>query len=64
MDAATGATLTYAQLEEQAHRFASALRARGFAPETRVMVVMLDTLEWPVVFLGCILAGVVPLLAT
>jgi benzoate-CoA ligase len=29
-------------------------------PESRVMLCVLDTLEWPVAFLGCILAGVVP----
>jgi len=63
IDAASGAQLTYAQLEEQAQRFADALRRRGFAPESRVMLAMLDTLEWPVVFLGCILAGVVPVAA-
>jgi benzoate-CoA ligase len=63
IDAATGTQLTYGELTEQAHRFANALRDRGFAPETRVMIAMLDTLEWPVVFLGCILAGVVPIAA-
>jgi benzoate-CoA ligase len=63
VDAATGAQLSYGELEEQAHRFAAALRQQGFTPETRVMVAMLDTLEWPVVFLGCILAGVVPIAA-
>jgi benzoate-CoA ligase len=63
IDAASGAQLTFGQLEEQAHRFAHALRQQGFAPETRVMLAMLDTLEWPVVFLGCILAGVVPIAA-
>ncbi len=63
VDAASGATLTYGQLTEQAHRFANALRQRGFAPEARVMIAMHDTLEWPVVFLGCILAGVVPVAA-
>ena len=63
VDAASGEQLTYGQLSEQAHRFANALRQRGFAPETRVMLAMLDTLEWPVVFLGCILAGVVPIAA-
>src|SRR4051812_7165910 len=63
IDAVTGEKLTYAQLEDQAHRFADALRARGFTPETRVLLAMLDTLEWPVVFLGCILAGVVPIAA-
>ncbi len=63
IDAASGATLTYGQLAEQVHRFANALRDRGFAPESRVMIAMHDTLEWPVVFLGCILAGVVPVAA-
>jgi benzoate-CoA ligase len=63
IDAATGTQLTYGELTDQAHRFANALRAHGFAPETRVMIAMHDTLEWPVVFLGCILAGVVPIAA-
>ena len=34
-----------------------ALRGLVFLPESRVM---LDKSQWPVVFLGCILAGVVP----
>jgi benzoate-CoA ligase len=63
IDASTGQQLTYGELADQAHRFASALRHKGFAPESRVMLAMLDTLEWPVVFLGCILAGVVPVAA-
>lgn len=63
IDATTGARLTYGELTQQAHQFANALRARGIAPETRVLMAMLDTLEWPVVFLGCILAGVVPIAA-
>lgn len=63
IDATTGQRLTYGELNERAHRLASALRREGFAPETRVMIAMLDTPEWPVVFLGCILAGVVPVAA-
>ncbi|NPC54323.1 benzoate-CoA ligase family protein [Caenimonas soli] len=63
IDASTGAQLTYGELTDQAHRFANTLRSQGFTPETRVMIAMLDTLEWPVVFLGCILAGVVPIAA-
>lgn len=60
IDASTGLQLTYGELAEQAQRLANGLRKRGYAQETRVMVAMLDTPEWPVVFLGCILAGVVP----
>ena len=60
IDSTNGAQLTYGQLAEQSHRFANALRSHGFGPESRVLVAVLDTLEWPVVFLGAILAGVVP----
>ncbi|MBC7437036.1 MAG: benzoate-CoA ligase family protein [Bdellovibrionales bacterium] len=63
IDAASGQALSYGQLTGQARRFASALRNHGFAPESRVMLCVLDTLEWPVMFLGCILAGVVPVAA-
>jgi len=63
IDASTGAQLTYGALAEQSHRFANALRSHGFQPEARVMIAMLDTLEWPVVFLGCMLASVVPIAA-
>ena len=56
-----GQVLNYASLEDQARRWASALQAEGFEPEQRVMLAMHDTLEWPVAFLGCILAGVVPI---
>lgn len=63
IDAASGASLSYGELDDQSHRFANALRAQGFAPESRVLLAMLDTPEWPVAFLGCILAGVVPVAA-
>lgn len=60
IDASTGARLSYGQLAEQSYRFANAIRALGIAPESRVLLCMQDTLEWPVAFLGSILAGVVP----
>jgi benzoate-CoA ligase len=63
IDASTGATLTFGELADQSHRFANALRGHGFAPESRILLAVLDTLEWPVLFLGCILAGVVPVAA-
>ena len=63
INALSGETLSYGELTRQAHQFANALRAQGFAPESRVLVAMLDTPDWPVVFLGCILAGVVPVAA-
>ena len=63
INAISGEKLSYGELTQQSHQFAHALRAQGFAPESRVLVAMLDTPDWPVVFLGCILAGVVPVAA-
>ena len=63
IDAESGEQLTYGELDKQAHQFANALRSHGFTPESRVLIAMLDTPRWPVVFLGCILAGVVPVAA-
>jgi acyl-CoA synthetase (AMP-forming)/AMP-acid ligase II len=56
-----GQVLSHAELDRQARCWASALQAEGFEPEQRVLLAMHDTLEWPVAFLGCILAGVVPI---
>ena len=63
IDAATGDQLSYGDLTTQAHQFANSLRSNGFQPESRVLLAVLDTPDWPVVFLGCILAGVVPVAA-
>ena len=61
IDSSTGHTLSYGQLTDQSYQFANALRAMGFAPESRIMLCALDTTEWPVAFLGCLLAGVIPI---
>ena len=63
INAMNGDTLSYGELTQQSHQFANALRFQGIAPESRVLIAMLDTPDWPVVFLGCILAGVVPVAA-
>jgi benzoate-CoA ligase len=63
INAISGEQLTYGELTRQSHKFANALRSQGFAPESRFLIAMLDTPDWPVVFLGCILAGVVPVAA-
>jgi benzoate-CoA ligase len=60
INASSGEKISFKELDKQAHSFAAYLRSNGFAPESRVMLAMLDTPQWPVVFLGCILAGVVP----
>lgn len=53
-------TLTYGQLEDRARRLAAALRAAGVRREERVLLLMLDNNDWPVSFLGCLYAGIVP----
>jgi benzoate-CoA ligase len=53
-------TLSYGELETQARRFAGALRALGVHTEERILLVMLDTVELPIAFLGALYAGVVP----
>ena len=63
INALNGNQLTYGELADHSPRFASGLVAQGFSPESRVLLCMLDTPEWPVAFLGCILAGVVPVAA-
>jgi benzoate-CoA ligase len=52
--------LTYGELSERMRRFAASLRALGLRREERVLLLMLDTNDWPVAFLGSLYAGVVP----
>jgi benzoate-CoA ligase len=52
--------LTYESLDERAGRLAAALRDAGVKREERVLIFMQDCNDWPVTFLGAMLAGVVP----
>jgi benzoate-CoA ligase len=53
-------TLTYGELDQRVRCFAASLLAHGVKPEQRVLLVMLDTIDMPVAFLGAIYAGVIP----
>ena len=53
-------TLSYGGLQDRARRLASVLMAAGVRREERVLLMMHDTSDWPVCFLGCLYAGVVP----
>src|SRR5919205_1274160 len=53
-------SLTYAGLAEASARFAGGLRAAGIGPERRLAMLMLDTVDFPIVFWGALRAGVVP----
>lgn len=52
--------LSYRELQRQSCRVANFLGQLGIAQESRVAVLMHDTIDWPAVFLGSIRAGVVP----
>jgi len=55
-----GGAVSFAELDERCRRFAGALEQAGFRREERVLLCALDTIDFPTVFLGCLLAGVVP----
>jgi benzoate-CoA ligase len=50
---------TYGQLADRASRFGAALRAKGMRREERILICLLDTIDWPTAFLGALKAGVV-----
>src|SRR5215469_15590655 len=52
-------THTYGQLAERVARFGAALRGLGIKREERVLLALLDTIDWPTAFLGCLKAGVI-----
>src|SRR4051812_40509198 len=56
----TVSELTYGDLQRQSRRAANLLRRLGVRREERVAMIMLDTVDFPVVFLGAIRAGIVP----
>ena len=52
--------LSYGELDKRMRQFARVLHEHGVRPEERVLLLAHDTVDWPVAFLGCIYAGVVP----
>ncbi len=52
--------LSYGELADQVRRCAAGLRALGLRREERVLLLMHDSSDWVVAFLGALYAGVVP----
>jgi benzoate-CoA ligase family protein len=50
---------SYATLAGRVERFGNVLRALDIRPEERILICLLDTIDWPTAFLGAIKAGVV-----
>jgi benzoate-CoA ligase len=54
---------TYGELAERVNRFGNVLAGLGLEMESRVMLCLLDTIDFPTAFLGSIQAGIVPVAA-
>ena len=53
-------TLSYGELQAATCRFGRGLQQLGLRPESRVVLLMLDTIDFPVAFWGAIRAGILP----
>ncbi len=53
-------SLTYGALESGSNRAANLLAAQGIRREERVAMLVLDTVDFPVIFWGAIKAGIIP----
>ena len=53
--------LTYGELQASSCRFGRGLYKLGLRPESRIVLLHLDTIEFPIAFWGAIRAGVIPI---
>jgi 4-hydroxybenzoate-CoA ligase len=54
--------LTYAELRDSAARIGPMLVRLGIEPENRIALILLDTVDFPILFWGAVRAGIVPVL--
>lgn len=54
--------LTYSELRDATARIGAMLARIGIEPENRIAMVLLDTVDFPIMFWGAIRAGIVPVL--
>jgi 4-hydroxybenzoate-CoA ligase len=54
--------VTYAELRDSAARIGPMLARLGIEPENRIGLILLDTVDFPILFWGAIRAGIVPVL--
>jgi 4-hydroxybenzoate-CoA ligase len=54
-------TLTYGELQAGTCRFGRGLQALGLRPEGRIVLILLDTVDFPIAFWGAIRAGIIPI---
>lgn len=58
---AGGRTLTYGELAAQSERLSALYERHGLRPEDRAAMLVLDQIEFPVIFWGSLKAGVIPI---
>src|SRR5215470_14667686 len=54
--------VTYGELRDAAARIGPMLARLGIEPENRIALVLLDTVDFPILFWGAIRAGIIPVL--
>lgn len=59
IEAGSGKTLTYGALDQQSSQIAGALTRAGIRREERAVMLVLDQIEFPPLFWGCLKAGVI-----
>src|SRR5215510_5178814 len=52
-------TLTYGELQARAFQFAAALKELGLRQEDRLLILLPDTVDYPVAFWGAVRAGII-----
>ena len=52
--------LTYQELAQQSGKLAGLYASHGLQPEDRAVMIVLDTIEFPIIFWGSLKAGIVP----
>jgi 4-hydroxybenzoate-CoA ligase len=55
----TERTLTYRELQARTFQFAAALKTLGLRPEDRLLLLLPDSIDYPVAFWGAVRAGIV-----
>ncbi len=53
-------SLTYGELARDSRRFANGLITAGLRAEQRAVILLADTVDFPIAFWGCLRAGIVP----
>ena len=61
VESATGRWISYAELSRETGRLADVYERHGIRREDRAAMVMLDCIEFPIIFWGSLKAGVIPI---